>query len=215
MQGVSRRKVGLRDMEVVFRHVLPGLSLVGLFFVANILMMDLMAERQQGTLRRLLAGPVTVGQFLAAKLIVTVVVCAVAQLLLVLVSAVFFGMRWGHPLAFMAVFISMILAVVGTITLVYGLARTRNQADALSNLVIMGMCLFGGSFFPAELLPPAMRSIGKWTVNHWAISGMRAAIDHEPTRSLVINVAVLLAIGLVTLAVGILALRRQLALERK
>ncbi len=200
-------------MEGVLREVLPGLSLVGLFFLSNILMMDVTAERQQGTLRRLLAGPVTIGQFLAAKVIMVVAICGVAELLLVFVSAVFFGMRWGHALVFTAVCVSMILAIVGTMVLVYGLARTRAQVEALSNLVIMSMCLFGGSFFPAEFLPPFMRSIGKWTVNHWAISAMRAAMDHAPAERLLPHVATLLAIAFVTLSAGVLALRRQLVRE--
>jgi ABC-2 type transport system permease protein len=191
--------------------MLPGLSVLGVFFVANIIMMDILTEREKGTLRRLLTGPVTVGRFLVAKVTVAVLACIAAMVLLVAVSAAFLGTQWGNPLALSLVSVAMTLAVVGTMTLIYGLARTRKQVEGVSNLVIVSMCLFGGSFFPREEMPTFMQAVGKWTINYWAIDGLRAVINGDPTTYLLRCVGILLAVGLVTLAVGIWAMRRRLA----
>jgi ABC-2 type transport system permease protein len=184
---------------------------MGLFFVANVIMMDILTEREKGTLRRLLTGPVTVGRFLVAKVSVAVLACIAAMALLATVSAALLGIRWGNPLALGLVSVAMILAVVGTMTLIYGLARTRKQVEGVSNLVIMSMCLFGGSFFPREEMPTFMQAVGKWTINYWAIDGLRAVINGDPTTYLLRSVGILSAVGLITLVAGILAMRRRLA----
>jgi ABC-2 type transport system permease protein len=198
-------------MKEILQAVLPGLTVMGIFFVAHIILLDIFTERERHTLTRLMSAPVTVGQFLAAKMIVAVAVCALAMAVVVAVSAGLFGTNWGTPGGLILVSLSMILALVGTLTLLQGLARTRSQIDGASNLVIMGMCVFGGSFFPAEILPPFMQAMGKWTINHWAIRGFQAVIAGDPVSHLWRPTVVLLLVGLVTLTAGIVALRRRMA----
>ncbi len=182
----------------------------GLFFVAHILMLDIAAERDQKTLRRILAGPVTVGQFLAAKVIVAFLVCVLADLFLIIISVVFFGMTWGNPISFAATSFVIILAIVGMMAFVHGVAKTRNQADNLSNLVIIWMCMFGGTFFPLEEMPAFMREVGRWTINYWAIDAMKTIINGGSLGSVLGVVGGLSICGILTLSVGVLAMRRQL-----
>ena len=197
-------------MAEVIKYVLPGLSMFGLFFVAHILMLDISAERDQKTLRRILAGPVTVGQFLAAKVIVAFLVCVLADLFLIIISVVFFGMTWGNPISFAATSFVIILAIVGMMAFVHGVAKTRNQADNLSNLVIIWMCMFGGTFFPLEEMPAFMREIGRWTINYWSIDAMKTIINGGSLGSVLGIVGGLSICGILTLSIGVLAMRRQL-----
>lgn len=197
-------------MEDIVQQIVPGFTVMALFFVAHIVMMDVSTERERGTLKRLLTGPVTVGQFLAAKVIVALMICVAAMLVLATLSAMLFHTRWGSPVAFIPVSVSMILAILGIMTLVHGLAKTRTQADAASNLIIMGMCFIGGSFFPVEMLPPFIQAVSKWTVNYWAIDGMRAAAAEASASRILQSVGTLSVVGLTALAVGILAMRRRL-----
>jgi len=80
----------------------------------------------------------------------------------------------------------------------------------LSNVVIMWMCVFGGTFFPIEEMPPFMREIGRWTINYWAIDGMKAIISGASIESILGIVSGLSLCGVLTLAVGVFAMRRQL-----
>ncbi|MFH1743111.1 MAG: ABC transporter permease [bacterium] len=197
-------------MEKIVHYMLPGLSLMGYFFLASVALTDIVIEREQGTLRRVLSGPVTVGQFLAAKVLVAAILCVAAELTLVAISRALFGMRWGSPMALMTISLGMVLAVVGVLTLVHGLAKTRSQADALSHLVIMAMCLFGGSFLPLEDLPGFMEKIGRWTINYWAIKGMRACANGASVFELLPIASCLAILGIATLSAGAWIMRRRL-----
>ena len=82
--------------------------------------------------------------------------------------------------------------------LLASVTRTRAQLGAFSTLIILTMSALGGSMFPRFLMPDAMRKVGLFTFNSWAIDGYTKVFwRDEPVGHLGPQVAVLVASGLV------------------
>jgi ABC-type multidrug transport system permease subunit len=55
-------------------------------------------------------------------------------------------------------------------------ASNQRTANVVGNLVVFPLSLIGGSFFPFEMMPDWMASIGRLTPNGWAIVRFKAFI---------------------------------------
>jgi ABC-2 type transport system permease protein len=192
----------------IFLLVLPGVAVYGLFLVADQGMRDVMTERVLGTLRRQLAGPVTPETIIFAKALYTAVLAASAIVVIGGVGAAVLSTPVSIP-AFLLLSAALVLAVTGTTAVIYGVSSTERQASTLGNIVFLAMGFLGGGFIHFEGLPPAVRGIAPFTPLYWGTQGYRAVLENGAGVSGVArHVEVLASMGLVLLAVGMLALRR-------
>ena len=194
--------------SIIFLAVLPGVAVYGLFLVADQGMRDVMTERTLGTLKRQLAGPVRAETIVAGKAVYTAVLATIAIAILALVG--YAVLRAPVSLAgFLAVSAALVVAVTGTTSLIYGLARTERQASTFGNMIFVVMGFLGGGFLQVEALPPAVQSIAPFTPLYWGTKGYRALLEnHASLAEVALPVVALLAMGLVFLAAGALALGR-------
>ena len=194
--------------SAIFLIVLPGVAVYGLFLVADQGMRDIMTERTLGTLRRQLAGPLRADTVIAGKAIYTAVLALIAIVILALVGLTVLRAPVSLP-GFLALSAALIVAVTGTTSVIYGLARTERQASTFGNMIFLVMGFLGGGFLQIESLPPSVRSIAPFTPLYWGTQGYRALLEHHASLAGVAQpILVLLAIGTVLLAAGALALRR-------
>jgi ABC-2 type transport system permease protein len=179
-----------------------------IFLVGDQAMRDVMTERALGTLRRQLAGPVTISTYVLGKAVTTGVLCLLALLVLTAVGAVALREPVSLP-AFVTVSLALVLAITGTSAVIYGLARTERQASTLSSLIYLAMAFIGGSFFRIEGLPAILRRIAPLTPFYWATQAYRAILEkHAGVAGVLMHAAVLTAIGVVLLTLGTAALGR-------
>jgi ABC-type multidrug transport system permease subunit len=159
---------------------LPGLLFMSLLFAAPALSADFWIEHEGGTLRRVLTTPQRLGAFLAGKLAANAVIMGAIVLIALAFGAVSLGVPLRRlPLAFVwCVFAGVaLLSCLGVLQL---LARTARGANALSQLVTFPLMMIGGSFFPFEIMPPWMASIGRWTPNGLAVTHLKALLFGQP-----------------------------------
>jgi len=195
-------------MSSIFLLVLPGLAVYGLFLVADQGMRDVMTERTLGTLRRQLAGPISPGTIILGKAAYTAALAALAVVVIGSVGAAMLTTSVSIP-AFLLVSGALVLAVTGTTAVIYGLARTERQASTLGNMIFVAMGFLGGGFIRVEALPPAVRGIAPFTPLYWGTQGYRAMLENGAgVAGVATHVAVLAAMGIVCLGIGIAALRR-------
>ncbi len=157
----------------LFAYLFPGIIAMGLLFVAQQSLRDLLWEREHGHLARLLATPVPIRTVVLSKLISTLALLVVCHLLLAVIGSLVFHIRWNDGLAAILLVIAQGVAVTGILAFVFAVTRTERQADALSTIVIFGMSILGGSMIPAEMFPDSVQSVSKWTINYWTIEGFR------------------------------------------
>ena len=194
--------------SMIFILVLPGVAVYALFLLGDQAMRDVMTERTLGTLRRQLAGPLTASTFLAGKVLYTAALSLAALVLLAAVGAVLATTRVDVP-GFVVVSLALVLGVTGTSAAIYGLAKTERQAATLASIVYLAMAFVSGSFIRYEGLPPALKTIAPFTPFYWATDGYRKLLESGAGLGDVLpNAGVLVLMGTVLLAVGVVALRR-------
>jgi ABC-2 type transport system permease protein len=194
------------SMTDIFSIILPGMAIMFLLFIVQTLMRDLLSEREDGKLRRMMTTPMRPLELIGARIAAGWIMGLAILLVMVAFGTLVFHVTWG-PFGYF-----LLLAVVASFwtaaffALFHALVRNRNQAGALSAPIILAFSLFGGSMMNPEVMPKAFRVVGIVTPNRWFIDG--AALIREgrfPLASLI----VLLASGLILLALAVPALRRR------
>jgi ABC-2 type transport system permease protein len=190
--------------------LLPGTMYFWVLFIGQGPMQEVLQDRDNHILPRILAAPVTVRQFVLAKMLRCFLLCSLALALLVVVSALLFKIRWGDPLLLAATIAACSLSMTGLLALIYSLARTREQANVMSSVILLVLAMVGGSMFPFESLPAFLQMIGRVTPNHWAVLTLRGVAGAKPLAELLGPFLGLLALGVFGSMTAFLLFRRQL-----
>jgi ABC-2 type transport system permease protein len=191
--------------------LLPGTMYFWILFIGQTPMQDIFREKESRVLPRILSCPVAPGQYLMAKLLRCFVLCSLAMVLLLLVSAVLFGIKWGSPLRLALTVTTWGVSMTGFLALLFGGIRTREQANIISPVVFMTCALVGGSMFPFENLPPFLQTLGQFTPNRWGVEVLLGSVRGKPLAELVRPFVELWALGLLGSLAGLGLFRRQLA----
>jgi linearmycin/streptolysin S transport system permease protein len=182
----------MSDMLLI---LLPGSMYFWILFIGQAPLQEILQEQESRVLPRILACPVTPGQYLLSKLLRSFVLCSLAIMLLLGSSALLFGMHWGSPVNLVPVIAVWSWSMTGLLGLIYSSVRTREQANVLSPLVLMLFAMLGGSMFPFENLPSFMQAIGQFTPNRWAFLVLKAAVQSKPLTEIARPLAGLIALG--------------------
>jgi len=186
-----------------------SMAILFLFFSAQIGMVSLFEERRQGTLARILAGPVRPETILAGKTLGSFVMAVVAMAILVVATTVLIGADWGPPLGVAAIVLAAIVAAIGIAALVTSFAHTAEAAGAANSAVAITLAILGGTFSPTSQAPELMSTLSLFTPHGWFLRGLGDMHGTGATAADGLQaVAVLLAMGLVTGAIGFARARR-------
>jgi ABC-2 type transport system permease protein len=201
-------QVGGRTIEAA-NYFGPSMAIFFLFFTVSFGARSILAERQQGTLRRLLATPAPPGGVLAGKALAAFILGTSSVLVMWLATTVVFGADWGDPVAVVALTVSSVLSAIGITALVVTLAKTDEQAEGYSSLVVFTLALLGGNFVYLAQLPEALQRASLLTPNGWALRGFVDLVaDGGGLATVALPVAVTLTVGLVTGALALYRARR-------
>jgi len=191
--------------------LLPGMMYFWVLFIGQGPMQEVLQDKDNHILPRILASPVTLRQFVFSKMLRCFLLCSLALLLLVLLSALLFGMRWGNPAVLALVIAACALSMTGLLALIYSLARTREQANVMSSVVLLVLAMVGGSMFPYENLPGFLQIVGQFTPNHWGVLALRSVAGSKPLVELLQPLLGLVGLGAVGSGVAFIMFKRQLA----
>jgi len=118
------------------------------------------AERESGTLRRLLVAPVRRSVVLGGKLLSRLALGLVQMAILFVGGSLLFGVNWSRdPLALTIVSLAFALATVGLGMFIATIVKTRGQANSVVIGLAMGLSALGGAWYPLEITPPIYRQI--------------------------------------------------------
>ncbi len=201
--------------RVVLVQAVAGTAIMMLLFSVVGIGMGLLDERQEGTLKRLLVSPIPRAHVLLGKMISANVV-SIAQLVVMLVfTALVFGLQIGPHLAGLAlVILASAYACSAFGVFLAAVSRSRQQVQGLSTLLILVMSAIGGSMMPLFFMPAFMQKIAVLSVNYWAIQGffdvLWRTLPHSDPGFLT-HVGALVLIGTVLNLLALVFFRRNLA----
>jgi ABC-2 type transport system permease protein len=187
-------------------YMVPGI-LVQLVTVVGTLLtaMNIVREREFGTLDQLIVTPLSQGTFIAAKLIPLWVLALVELSLGLLVARFVFHvpMQGSIALVFIAAAIYL-MAALGVGLFVSTLANTQQQAMFVTFFIIMVYLLMSGLFTPIRSMPEWAQMFAQLNPVKHFIGVMRAVmLKGAVARDVAKPIAALAAFGVVTLTLAV------------
>jgi ABC-2 type transport system permease protein len=207
---VQVREIGVAKRDVSGANYFgPGMAMFFLFFTVGAGARSLFAEREQGTLPRILAAPAPKSSLLVGKAGATFVLGLVSMTSVYLTMRLLFGVHWGDPIAIVLLTLLIVLALMAVTAVVQTFAKTEAQAGAYSSMVGMAFALAGGNFFPLFAMPAFIQKLSALTPNGWALRGFTdIAYDGAKAINLLPNFAAIGAFVVVCGSVALLKMQR-------
>lgn len=199
-------KVVPKSSSRVYQEVIPGYTVLFVFFLINVMARSFIHESALGTLRRLRIAPVRPTSLLVGKTLPFLFVSLVQTALLFLFGKLIFGMDWGpKPGLLIPVIFCTSLAATSLGLLVATLVTTESQVSAYANLVVITTGLISGSMFPRDWLPDVMKSISLITPHSWALMAydQLLSVKQSPDVAIIMQCCVaLIGFTLLFFAIG-------------
>ncbi len=183
----------------------PGFTvmfvMMGVFFAGA----AMVQERHHKTLARLLTTPTEKFSIISGKMLGFFLIGFIQFMILILFGQLILKVNWGNlPLGVLLLVVSYVLSVTGLGTLLSVFVRTSAQAGAFAVLISIVTSMFGGAWWPIEIVPRFMQNIARFTPQYWAINGFNKIITRGfGMMEILPNFYVLLAIALVSLLLSI------------
>lgn len=195
----------------LFGLFLPGIALMSLLFIAEIAFRDLAVENSGGQLRRIIVTPTRPFEILFGKLAYAFSLVYLSFIVMAVSGMLIFGMTLENPALFILGGALSSLACTGLMGLVYSFVGEEKKGEAVSSIFIIFMCLMGGSFVPQQALPDFLRSVARFTLNHWSIDLLQGSISSRFTDgNALTDILVLSGITFVTISLSVLILKRKM-----
>jgi ABC-2 type transport system permease protein len=159
----------------------------------------------------MLATPTAPGTVIAGETLGRVLIACVQALVIILGSALLFGVHWGQPAGVAAVVVLYACAGAGAGTLLGTLFRNEQQTAGISLLLGLGLGALGGCMVPLEVFPPTMKRIAHLTPQAWGNDAFGKLAGHGATIAGILpQLGVLAAYAAVLLGLAAWRLRRVL-----
>jgi ABC-2 type transport system permease protein len=176
------------------------------------------AERRQGTMKRLCAAPLSRTQILVGKLLPCFALSVFQGFFLLGAGKLVFGMSWGpEPLWLIPLVLCTSLAAMGLALFVAALARTETQVAIYGTLLVLVLAGLSGTMMGGRsLMPEQMQNISRLTPHAWALDAYRQLVANpgRPNLDIVMEACAVLAafgLGFVVLAWWFLRLDAEVA----
>ncbi len=153
-------------------HSVAGTAVLMLLFSVAGIGGSLLDEKQEGILKKLLCSPMHSNRILYGKMVYANII-SIAQLLIMFVYAkLVFGLDIMHHIpALVLMIFATAYACSGFGVLLASFAKSRQQVQGLSTIIILIMSCIGGSMIPLFMMPEIMQKIAVVSVNYWGIQG--------------------------------------------
>jgi ABC-2 type transport system permease protein len=186
--------------------------LLFLFLIALTGAVAMIESRRLGVSRRMLATPTSPATIIAGETLGRVLIACVQALVIILGSALLFGVNWGSPVGVAAVVVLFSLVASGAGILVGTLFSSEPQARGISLLLGLGLGALGGCMVPLEVFSPVMRRVAHATPQAWGNDAFARLVGHGASIAGILpQLGVLAAYAAVLLTLAAWRLRRVLS----
>ena len=165
---------------------------------------EILREKEEGTLKRLLVSSVSKNQILFGKLIGTFILGLMQIILLVSFGMLAFKVNWlKEPFLIIILLLAYLFSLVSIGMLLTGIVKSYAQLNAIGILLIVSTGMIGGTWWPLEIAPEWMQTLSKLTPQGWF---MKAATGILWDKIMVIDVwysvGVLLLMGIISIMIS-------------
>lgn len=160
------------DTYTISQYFTIAIGTLFALFLAQTVALKTVTEKRERVFNRIILTNSNPIKFLLGKTVSTFIL-VVVQMLITFISvqlllSVFPGKTIEFWMGLGVIILAFSLTVAGLSALFTSISlhlSDSNTASGLFTLIIMGLGVFGGSFFPLEGLPQIFQEIGEWTPN--------------------------------------------------
>lgn len=210
---VSARNSAGQDLVIVpdnlFAMIVPMFTVMFAFFIVGTVGAELLKEKQEGSLRRLMAAPIPRGAIVAGKMLAYLVLVLIQVALIFGGASLIFDMPLGNsPLALLLVTLAVGLSATGLGMLLAAISKTDRQADSTGLLLGFLLAGLGGCFsFTAVPLYKGgglMQTVTRFIPQGQAVYAFdKLLVEGKGLLAVLPNIGVLLLMALVFFAIAV------------
>lgn len=188
-------------------QAVAGTAVMMLLFGLVAMGAGMLEEKENGTLKRLLYSPINPNNILFGKMLASMTVAMLQLTTLFLYASFTFHLDLMMNLpALIVMMITTSYACAGFGMFLASIAKSRQQVQMLSSLIVLSMSAIGGSMIPTFIMPAFMQKISVLSINFWSIQGFydiywRALPFSDP--SFLMRPLVLIIIGTVMVIISL------------
>lgn len=205
-QHVEEENIHIQPLAILA----PSMAMLFLMYtVSGIGGRSILAEREEGTLPRMLASP-TDGAWILGGKVLGIVLVGVAQLAIVIgVTSLIFQLHWGDGLGVAILIVAAVFGATGWGILLAAFARTSEQVSTIGMAMMLLFGLLGGSFFGGGSFGGVLGTLGKITPNAWAQEGFTILAGAGTLTDVRGTIVGLVIMGSLLFGVAVLVFRRR------
>lgn len=201
-----------KDNNLGLIQAVAGTAVMMLLFSVVGIGMGILDEKQEGTLKRLLYAPLNPIQILLGKMLSANIISIFQLIIMFLFASLVFGLDiFSHLSGLIITIIATAFACSAFGVFLAYFARTRQQVQGLSTLIILVMSAIGGSMIPVIFMPEIMQKIAVLSVNYWSIQSFYDLFWRNipiTEWNYISRVLILLLIGIVLNVLAIVMFKR-------
>ena len=190
-------------------YMAPSMAILALMFTVTSGGRSILAEREEGTLPRILTTPTSAAQVLGGK-VLGIMFTGLAQMgILIVATSLLLGVEWGAPLALVVTTVALVTGATGWGLLIAAFARTAGQANAVGGVLSLVFAVAAGNLMPRSLLPEWLQMASYITPNAWGVEIYGDLAAGATLVEMAVPVLALLAMAALLFALSIAGFRRQ------
>ena len=190
-------------------YMAPSMAVLYLMFTVSLGARSVLAERQWGTLQRLLTSPTSPAQVLGGKISGIFLTGLAQMVILILFSALAFGVRWGAPVALIGLIVATVFAATGWGALIAAYSKSPGQAMSIGSMMALVFAGLAGNFVPRQNYPQFLQQISLVTPNAWALEGFQSLGQGGGLSDVLLPIVALTIMGMILFGVATVLFRRQ------
>jgi ABC-type Na+ efflux pump permease subunit len=187
------------DTKLGLIQAVAGTAILMLLFSVAGVGTSILEEKENGTINRLLYSPLKGSTILYGKMLFAFFISILQLTAMFLFAWLIFNMDLSVNIpGLILMIIATSFAVSSLGIFLAAIAKTRQQAQNLSTIIILIMSAIGGSMIPLFIMPAILQRIALLSVNYWGIQGFYDIFWRTlPLEAILPKILILMTIGVV------------------
>ncbi|MBN2399922.1 MAG: ABC transporter permease [Candidatus Aminicenantes bacterium] len=200
------------DTKLGLIQSVAGTAILMLLFGVAGVGTSILEEKENGTIDRLLVSPLKGNTILFGKMFFAFFISILQLTAMFLFAWLALNLDLSTNMAALILMIFATSFAVSSIGIfLAAIARTRQQAQSLSTIVILVMSAIGGSMIPLFIMPSVLQKIAFLSVNYWGIQGFYDVFWRAlPLTAILPKILVLMSIGFIMTLASIQLFKRRI-----
>jgi len=170
----------------------------GAFTIAR----GILNDRQDGTVIRILAGPVTTLRYLTENLLACMIPMNALTAVIIIIGSFLYDWKISFALSLMMCYTIFIAACVSFVFAWSCLFKSKEVSNTVFSVAAMIMAIMGGLTIPHDMLPEPLRYAGAIFPTHWLSNGISTLLNSGVTGEYWLSLAAMILFAVAYLLYG-------------